>query len=205
MTRRSGEPQPAPSDRFTAEAGLNRTEISPVCEGRKSSAAIRFAFGGAYGATTMDNTGLVKIGARLYDPSTGRWTQADPTSYQTAIGTRPDVSSLSTSALFPSGVQNWKPAAPTCSLSTPQSLQYYTCANDDPVNNVDPSWLGQFRHCMKDVIGKGFGLTGAAATVDTGIGPFVGLAVMWRRWDVFVNSGCLDWFSSISILWSWAF
>jgi len=68
--------------------------------------------------------------------------QADPTSYQTAIGTRPNVSTLSTSALFPSGVQNWKPSAPSCSLSQPTSLNFYTYANDDPVNNVDPSGLG---------------------------------------------------------------
>ena len=130
MTHRCGESQPAPSDRFAAEAGLNRTEISPVCQGRKSSAAICFAFGGAYGATTLDNTGLIKIGARPYVPSTGRRTQPDPTSYQTAIGTKPDTSSLSTSALFPTGVQNWKPTALMCNLSQPTSLNFYTYASD---------------------------------------------------------------------------
>ena len=36
-------------------------------------------FGGSYGAyTENNNSGLLKIGERFYDPSLGRWTQQDP-------------------------------------------------------------------------------------------------------------------------------
>jgi RHS repeat-associated protein len=36
-----------------------------------------YRFGGAYGAYTDDETSLIKIGARYYDPQLGRWTQQD--------------------------------------------------------------------------------------------------------------------------------
>jgi len=95
--------------RFKPEEIVNKLREADVLLSQGTSA--RFGYVGAFGYQTHDEMPFLHVGARCYDPSTGRFLQRDPIGIIAGKNVYAYVKNRPASSVDPSGLvdQNWEP------------------------------------------------------------------------------------------------